>query len=147
MGFRSTQKPNASSSNSGSAAPTASLGPPPCSRHHPSSPYHQAPAVKSSLLPSSSIQRRQISFTSFLVTQRNIGWRGSEGMVGMELGAWCLGMKGQKNYFNTTGPQNSDKLDMKVRGFLHYFYIHKISYCRWRWVFVLIGIPLLIFVS
>ena len=50
----------------------------------------------------------------------------SEGRVGMKRGAWCLGMKGQKNYFNTTGPQNSDKIDMKVRGFLHCFYIHKI---------------------
>ena len=38
----------------------------------------------------------------------------SEGMVDMERGAWCLGTKGQKNYFNTTGPQTSDKIDMKV---------------------------------
>ena len=59
--------------------------------------------------------------------QRNIGRKGSEGMVGMERGAWCLGMKGQTNYFNTTEPQNSDKIDMKVLGFIHCFYIHKIS--------------------
>ena len=51
----------------------------------------------------------------------------SEGMVGMERGAWCLGMKGQQNYVNATGPQNSDQIDMKIRGFLHCFYTPKIS--------------------
>ena len=35
----------------------------------------------------------------------------SEGMVGMERGAWCLGMKRQKNYFNTTESQSSDKIE------------------------------------
>ena len=66
------------------------------------------------------------SHVVYAVGAENIGLRGSEGMVGMERGAWCLGMKGQTNYFNTTEPQNSDKIDMNVLGFLHCFYIHKI---------------------
>ena len=38
----------------------------------------------------------------------------SEGIIGIERGAWCLGMKRQKNYFNTNFNElwsiNSDKL-------------------------------------